>query len=664
MRKSMARTATRALLSAVTLSAALTAAAGCKGSKPEAPAPAPASAPTAAAPAPPAAATATPGAPAAAPAAAALPPVVAPANKDALATKPGPGAVAVVNGTEIADATFADDLAAASLYAKAATEKGRREVLDRRIDFLLEIQDARRAGFLDRPMVKRMIARTLRRYVVQEVKREIAIEAAKIPTEQIDARIAALPKTLFDLTVILCEDLETADKAIARVKAGEDMEAVAREVSDSPGIGTGNARRIGFIPGGGMYPPDVDAAIQALALGQLSAPIPTPVGYLVARLDTVRDVPENETRKARERMMAESFNERSAKRVAEILEKATKEAKRTVLLEKIADVKLPSLTVHPALLWRQFEDVRLMEVNGTLLTLGDLFYDKSDYERFLGTTNLQASYEDLRGRAAEEVLVAAYGAAKGYDRLPRFEAALKDYVDSLLAAQYLADIVIAAGPLEQVDDAVAKAWFLERKERFPSPDVLTLSQIVVRREAEALAVRDRLRAGGNFAELAKQSSVDPSAKQGGDLGSLSGPALDKLGGKEMTAELVARAKKKDWGPFTLRTTAGYHIIVIRGYVPAGSENYEAVRDPVRKAYWATQLQQAVDTRVAALRAVAVIGIDDKKVAAIQPSASPEGGSSSPHGSSMTSPRGPSPHAGQIGKPGANPSPHGGGHGAR
>lgn len=667
MRIRRGTTGGRAVAAAAVVLALLGPGGACKGAKPggeggtgapaggqrqTAEAPAPGSPPVAAPPA-------APAPPPAVGAVAALPPVVEPERKASLPSVPGPGAVAVVNGEEISDRTFADDLAAVSFFAKHTTEQGRREVLDGRIGFLLQVQDAKRLGFPERPAVKRALARMRRRYQAAAGRKEILREAVKLPEEEVAARLAkleALPPTM-DLTVILVESRADAEKALARVRAGEDMEAVARQVSISPGASAGNARRMGVRGGSGMYPADVEAAIATLAAGEISAPLETPVGFLVVRLDGRHERTEEDRRKDRQGVEETLAMERNAALTREIVERAAPTQKPRVILARIADAPLPDPAGHGVAVWRALDGMQLAEVDGGTITFGDVFLDVSDYFRFVrkNKEGWQEWYERQLERLFEEAAVAAHARAKAPESLPAIEEAVSAVVPNLLAGEYGADIILAQGTLENVDDAAARAFFEGRKEKFPAPELLHAAQILVRRESEAREVRQRLGAGGNFMALAKEFSVDASAARGGDLGPLTAPELDRIWGREMTGEVTARARRNERGPFTLRSTAGYHVVLVRDYAPAGSGRYEAVRQKVREAYLQHLQTTSVAERVAALRAVAAIGIDARKLASIEPTPSATG-QPSPHRPKAGT-AGPAPHGAVGGAKG--PSPHGG-----
>jgi parvulin-like peptidyl-prolyl isomerase len=86
------------------------------------------------------------------------------------------------------------------------------------------------------------------------------------------------------------------------------------------------------------------------------------------------------------------------------------------------------------------------------------------------------------------------------------------------------------------------------------PDKVRCAHILVKTQTEAKNVQDRLAKGEAFAEIAKQVSLCPSGKKGGDLG--------KFGRGQMVKEFEAAAFKLEKGQTSepVKTQFGYHII--------------------------------------------------------------------------------------------------------
>ena len=80
------------------------------------------------------------------------------------------------------------------------------------------------------------------------------------------------------------------------------------------------------------------------------------------------------------------------------------------------------------------------------------------------------------------------------------------------------------------------------------------SHILVEKQSQALKVAEELKAGGDFAALAKNYSTCPSGKKGGDLGA--------FGRGQMVREFEQAAFALPVGKVSdpVKTKFGYHII--------------------------------------------------------------------------------------------------------
>jgi peptidyl-prolyl cis-trans isomerase C len=86
------------------------------------------------------------------------------------------------------------------------------------------------------------------------------------------------------------------------------------------------------------------------------------------------------------------------------------------------------------------------------------------------------------------------------------------------------------------------------------PDKVRCAHILVKTQTEAKTVQDRLAKGEAFAAIAKQVSICPSGKKGGNLG--------KFGRGQMVREFETSAFKLQKGQVSapVKTKFGYHII--------------------------------------------------------------------------------------------------------
>jgi peptidyl-prolyl cis-trans isomerase C len=100
-----------------------------------------------------------------------------------------------------------------------------------------------------------------------------------------------------------------------------------------------------------------------------------------------------------------------------------------------------------------------------------------------------------------------------------------------------------------------------------------VSHILVKTEDEAKAILAKLDKGEKFAELAKTSSQDASAEQGGSLGWATPAVFVPEFGAEMS-----KLKKGEYSKTPVKTQFGYHIVMIQDSREAMPPKFEEVKD--------------------------------------------------------------------------------------
>lgn len=117
-------------------------------------------------------------------------------------------------------------------------------------------------------------------------------------------------------------------------------------------------------------------------------------------------------------------------------------------------------------------------------------------------------------------------------------------------ARLLLEQIIA----ERSTDEAVKAWYDDHAVQFKRPQVKA-SHILVKDEAKAKEILAKVQGGGDFAQLARENSVDPgSAKNGGDLGWFEQNRMVK----EFAEAAFAAEKGAVVGP--VKTQFGFHVI--------------------------------------------------------------------------------------------------------
>jgi peptidyl-prolyl cis-trans isomerase SurA len=121
-------------------------------------------------------------------------------------------------------------------------------------------------------------------------------------------------------------------------------------------------------------------------------------------------------------------------------------------------------------------------------------------------------------------------------------------------------------------------------------------------KTKAEEVLKQIRAGGDFAEIAKKESQDPSAAQGGDLGQFERGKLAK-----QLEDLTFGMKKGDVSD-VIRTKQGFVILKVTDHVMPGVPTYAEVEPRLQEAVYMQKLQPSLREYLKKLREEAFIDI--------------------------------------------------------
>jgi len=132
-----------------------------------------------------------------------------------------------------------------------------------------------------------------------------------------------------------------------------------------------------------------------------------------------------------------------------------------------------------------------------------------------------------------------------------------------------------AGAVEMTDEDIS-AYFAENEANYQQAEQIMASHILVETEEEALAVMDEINIGTDFADLAREHSIDPgSGPNGGDLG--------WFGSGMMVAEFEEAAFALSIGEISdiVASEYGFHIILLTNRQEAVEPGLDEVVNQVR-----------------------------------------------------------------------------------
>jgi peptidyl-prolyl cis-trans isomerase C len=170
----------------------------------------------------------------------------------------------------------------------------------------------------------------------------------------------------------------------------------------------------------------------------------------------------------------------------------------------------------------------------------------------------------------QALLVAAN--AENLQKDPKIQAAMQAAANEKLENAYVQQAV--AG---QVTDAAVQAAYNKNYAGKPGPQQVDARHILVKTQAEAESIIKQLEHGANFASLATKYSIDPGAKDGGELGWFSQ--------NEMVPAFANAAFALKPGEYTktpVQTQFGWHVILCEGKRTGPTPSLDDVKDQIRQ----------------------------------------------------------------------------------
>jgi foldase protein PrsA len=206
-----------------------------------------------------------------------------------------------------------------------------------------------------------------------------------------------------------------------------------------------------------------------------------------------------------------------------------------------------------------------------------------------------------------------------FDQILKSQNLTETDVQRILREQLIVEKAVSASV--HVSDSDVEAYLAKNHATLDTPEQVRAKHILVADANTAAMIEAKLKAGGDFAALAKQYSTDPSSKdKGGELGFFSK-------GQMVPAFQAAAFSQKIGvvGP-PVHSPFGYHIIVVEEKKPAQVATLANSRDKIVKLLTQQQQGAQVPQFLAQLRAKANIVILDDKLKDALPPVAPDAGS--------------------------------------
>ncbi len=249
------------------------------------------------------------------------------------------------------------------------------------------------------------------------------------------------------------------------------------------------------------------------------------------------------------------------------------------------------------------EDTVVATLNGEPITATDLALAAAEFGDQLGQVPPERRDAALLDLVINIRLASAAAKQAGLEKEPAVVRRLDLAADRTLYSEYLRTKFIAA----VTEDAV-KARFEKELADFVPEDEVHARHILVKTEQEANAIIDRLDAGENFADIAKEVSLDPgSGQSGGDLG------FFKRG--QMVKPFEEAAFSLEPGTYTkkpVQSDFGWHVILVEEVRKEPPPTFETEAQRIQQE----MIRETFDATIQALR-------EDAKIEPVKAAATPE-----------------------------------------
>jgi peptidyl-prolyl cis-trans isomerase C len=155
-----------------------------------------------------------------------------------------------------------------------------------------------------------------------------------------------------------------------------------------------------------------------------------------------------------------------------------------------------------------------------------------------------------------------------------------------------------------VDQAKVDAYYKEHPQEFRENTQFHARQILVDTREEAERIHARLKKGDDFAELARNFSVSPDGKRGGDLGFFDAQAYPEAFAN--VCQQLAIGQVSD----VVATPYGYQIFQLLEKRPARQRPFEEVRMQIKKHLQEEKIEEVFEPWLKGLTEKAKLEIDD------------------------------------------------------
>jgi len=512
--------------------------------------------------------------------------------------------LAKVNNEVITVEDFKKALSSAHMYAPLKKDKAGKlskkiikETLDNMIDHYLLAQEAQRLDLAKEPDYLKNL---------DSYKKDLATRAfwqeefkkIKITDEELKSYYQE-KNTKWHFSQIFTKNKKRAQEALKRLRAGEPFPKVAKELSESPYASRGGD--LGFIRKGQMVK-EWEKVAFSLEPGEFSNIIKTSQGFHIVKLEEIK-LPDMKTFEQRKKSIRRELTKKRRK----IIEKQWEDSLRAKANIKINQELFKQIKQD----FKGKDEEIIAWVNGAPIYLKEFL---SIFKRKLWGYNAmkerwnikidlnKVKKEILDGLINQKVIEQEAIKRDYFSKNQEIKKQLDNHKRMLLIKEFKRKII---APQIVLSEKGLKDYYKEHKQAYLSPNQYNLRLIRVKSKKEAQEILEELKAGGDFAFLAKKKSIAESAKKGGAIGWHSENRLPTK-----IREAVKELKPGEFSPIV--EDGGYYSIVFLEEKKEGKPiPFEEVKEKVKRQLWTQKFNTLLNKYLKQLRKVSDIKLDKK-----------------------------------------------------
>jgi parvulin-like peptidyl-prolyl isomerase len=243
---------------------------------------------------------------------------------------------------------------------------------------------------------------------------------------------------------------------------------------------------------------------------------------------------------------------------------------KTIAFQKIRDqvqLKLFSDRIREGIT----DDTVLAVANDYTLTYGELTVPEQFNNEFVKSDIEEALFKKLEIDLVSKV---AEPSTKNLDQIIK-----------AFARERLPALLISKKEKEWIPDTeTAREYFKQHRNIGYEPEQRYISQIVFNNEKQAKIILEKIRNGASFHRMAKKFSIDPvGRKNAGQVGWV------KEGSGMPEIEAALQTLKDNEVSDVIKTSLGYHLVLVEGRKLGKQRNYDEIYDQVKQAMIQTRL---------------------------------------------------------------------------